>query len=112
MEPVQLAVRDSHNVSSSLQDLGTGNYYVHIDVDMSKWQWYAAVTASGSAGHGGLLVGMETAIATMVLMLELIRVYSTAGAGSLTDGSANQCSSVWRYRRLMLNLIYIQGVRR
>jgi hypothetical protein len=76
-----LAVRDSYNVSS-VQDLATGNYYVHIDVNMSNAN-YAAVI-SGNAGHDDS--GWDGNAIAQAADAGTIRVYSTTGAG-LTDGS-------------------------
>jgi len=76
-----VAIRDSHNVAS-VQDLGTGNYYVHIDVNMSNAN-YCAVN-SGNAGHDD--DGWDGNAISQAASAALIRVYSTTGAG-LTDGS-------------------------
>jgi hypothetical protein len=76
------AISDSHNVSS-LQDLGTGNYYVHIDVDMANGS--GSTTASGSAGMED--DGWDGNCIALMVNAATIRVYSTAG-GSLTDASA------------------------
>ena len=75
------AINDSHNVSS-LQDLGTGNYYVHIDVDMANGS--GSTTASGSAGMED--DGWDGNCIALMVNAATIRVYSTAG-GSLTDAS-------------------------
>ena len=77
-----VAINDSHNVSS-LQDLGTGNYYVNIDVDMANGN--GSTTASGSAGMED--DGWDGNCIALMVNAGTIRVYSTAG-GSLTDASA------------------------